>query len=119
MELEVRGLPNRKDLTKFQTVIRLCAGRTATELTASALSNEVGVSVPTVNEWLSVLEASYILFRLPPFYRNVGKRLIKTPKIYFCDTGLVCFFLGIENEQQLRSEERRVGKECVSKGKTR
>lgn len=107
IERDVRGLLNIKDLTKFQTFIRLCAGRTATELTASALSNEVGVSVPTINEWLSVLEASYILFRLPPFYRNVGKRLIKTPKLYFCDTGLVCFLLGIENEQQLAAHPLR------------
>src|SRR3546814_16534151 len=107
MELEVRGLPNRKDLTKFQTVIRRCAGLTATELTASALSNEVGVSVPTVNEWLRVLEASYILFRLPPFYRNVGKRLIKKPKIYLFDTGMVCFLLGIENDKQLVAPTQR------------
>ncbi len=101
IERDVRQLLNIKDLSKFQIFIRLCAGRIGSEFNASALSNEVGVSVPTINEWLSTLEASYVLFRLPPFYRNIGKRLVKSPKIYFYDTGLACFLLGIENEQQL------------------
>jgi predicted AAA+ superfamily ATPase len=101
IERDVRQLLNVKDLVKFQTFIRLCAGRVGTELNASALSNEIGVSVPTINEWFSTLEASYIMFRLPPFFKNIGKRLVKTPKLYFYDTGLVCFLLGIENEQQL------------------
>jgi predicted AAA+ superfamily ATPase len=107
IERDVRQLMNVKDMTKFQTFIRLCAGRVGTEFNASTLSNEIGISVPTVNEWLSVLEASYIIFRLPPFYRNIGKRLVKTPKIYFCDTGLVCFLLGIENEKQLATHPLR------------
>lgn len=107
IERDVRQLLNIKDLTKFQTFIRLCAGRIGAEWNASALSNEVGISVPTVNEWLSVMEASYIIFRLPPFYRNIGKRLIKTPKLYFCDTGLACFLLGIENETQLSTHPLR------------
>jgi predicted AAA+ superfamily ATPase len=98
---------NVKDITKFQTFIRLCAGRVGTEFNASTLSGEIGISVHTVNEWLSVLEASYIIFRLPPFYRNIGKRLVKTPKLYFCDTGLVCFLLGIENEKQLATHPLR------------
>jgi predicted AAA+ superfamily ATPase len=85
----------------------LCAGRIGNEFNASALANEIGVSVHTINEWLSTLEASYVLFRLHPFYRNIGKRLIKTPKIYFYDTGLVCFLLGIENEQQLKTHPLR------------
>lgn len=107
IERDVRQLLNVKDLTKFQTFIRLCAGRVGAEWNASALPNEVGISVPTVNEWLSVLEASYIIFRLPPFYRNVGKRLTKTPKLYFCDTGLACFLLGVENEKQLATHPLR------------
>lgn len=107
IERDVRQLLNIKDLTKFQTFIRLCAGRTGSEWNASALSNELGISVPTVKEWLSVLEASYIIFRLPPFYRNVGKRLIKTPKLYFYDTGLVCFLTGIESETQLATHPLR------------
>lgn len=101
IERDVRQLLNLKDINRFQTFIKLCAGRIGTELNASSLSNDVGVSVPTINEWISVLEASYILFRLPPFFRNIGKRLVKSPKLYFYDTGLVCFLLGIENEQHL------------------
>ena len=107
IERDVRQLLNVKDITRFQTFIKLCAGRTGTEFTASALSNEIGVSVPTIQEWLSTLEASYILFRLPPFFRNIGKRLVKTPKLYFYDTGLACFLLGIEDEQQLAAHPLR------------
>lgn len=107
IERDVRQLLNVKDITRFQTFMKLCAGRIGTEFNASTLSNEVGVSVPTIQEWVSVLEASYILFRLPPFFRNIGKRLVKSPKIYFYDTSLVCFLLGIENEQQLSAHPLR------------
>ena len=98
---DVRNLINVKDSAKFQTFMQLCAGRTGCLFNASSLSAEIGVSVPTINEWISVLEVSYVLFRLFPFYRNMGKRLLKTPKIYFYDTGLVCYLIGIENEQHL------------------
>ncbi|WP_211229779.1 ATP-binding protein [Olivibacter sitiensis] len=107
IERDVRQLLNIKDITRFQTFIKLCAGRIGTEFNASSLSNEIGVSVPTIQEWLSVLEASYVLFRLPPFFKNIGKRLVKSPKIYFYDTGLACFLLGIENEQQLTTHPLR------------
>ncbi len=101
IERDVRQLLNIRDMLRFQSFIRLCAGRIGTEFNASALSNETGVAVPTIQEWLSVLEASYVVFRLPPFFRNVGKRLVKSPKLYFCDTGLACFLLGIETDAQL------------------
>ena len=78
IERDVRQLTNIKNLTLFQKFIRLCAGRTGSECNMSALSNEVGVSVPTINQWLSIVEASYIIFKLPPFYDNIGKRLTKT-----------------------------------------
>lgn len=107
IERDVRNLLNIRDLSKFQVFIRLCAGRSGAEFNASALSNEVGVSVNTIQEWLSTLEASYIVFRMTPFYRNIGKRLIKTPKIYFFDTGLLCFLLGIENESHLATHPLR------------
>jgi len=107
IERDVRQILNVKNLNAFQTFIRLCAGRVGTEFNASALSNEIGVSVPTIKEWLSVLEASYVVFRLHPFSRNIGKRLIKTPKIYFYDTALVCYLLGIENEEQLSTHPLR------------
>ena len=107
IERDVRKILNIKDIYKFQIFIRLCAGRAGNEFNASALSNEVGVSSNTIQEWLSTLEASYIVFRIHPFYRNIGKRLIKTPKIFFYDTGLLCFLLGIENEEHLASHPLR------------
>ena len=103
----IRKLVKIRDLNKFQTFIRLCAGRIGTEFNAQSLSNEIGISVPTIQEWLSVLEASYVIFRLQPFFENIGKRLIKSPKIYFCDTGLVCFLLGIETPKQLTTHPLR------------
>lgn len=109
IERDVRQLINVKNLTLFQKFIRLCAGRAGSECNMSALSNEVGVSVPTINEWLSILEASYIIFKLPPFYDNIGKRLTKTPKYYFYDTGILCFLLGIENPGQLETHPLRGG----------
>lgn len=107
IERDVRQLLNVKDISRFQTFMKLCSGRIGTEFNASALSNEVGVSVPTIQEWISTLEASYIIFRLPPFHRNIGKRLVKSPKLYFYDTGLACFLLGIENETQLATHPLR------------
>ena len=107
IERDVRQILNIKDMVKFQSFMRLCAGRIGSEMKASTLANEVGVSVHTIQEWFSVLEASYILFRLPPFYGNLGKRLVKTPKMYFCDTGLVCFLIGIENKDQLATHPLR------------
>lgn len=101
VERDVRQIINVSDLRAFQNFIRLSAGRVGTEFKASSLSNAVGVSVKTIQSWLSVLQASYIVYTLPPFYENIGKRLVKSPKLYFYDTGLLCFLLGIETEQQL------------------
>lgn len=101
IERDIRQLLNVKNISHFRIFMKLCAGRIGTEFNASSLSNAIGVSVPTIQEWLSVLESSYILFRLPPFFRNIKKRLVKSPKIYFYDTGLACFLLGIEKEQHL------------------
>lgn len=101
VERDVRQIINVSNLRAFQNFIRLAAGRVGTEFNASALSNAVGVSVKTIQSWLSILQASYIVHILPPFYENIGKRLVKSPKIYFYDTGLLCFLLNIETEQQL------------------
>ena len=103
IERDVRQLMNIKNMQAFQLFIRLCAGRVGSECNFSALSNEVGVSAPTINEWVSILQASYILWKLPPYYANISKRLVKTPKIYFYDTGLLCYLLGIEKEEQLQT----------------
>ena len=94
-------LVNVKDLQAFHTFIRLAAGRIGQEFNASALSVEVGVSLPTVNNWLSVLAASYVVYLLHPYHANIGKRLTKTPKLYFYDTGLAAFLLGINSIEQL------------------
>lgn len=101
IERDIRQIINLKDMNQFQVFIRLCAGRIGTEFNASSLSGEVGVTVATIKSWLSVLQASYIAFSLPPYFENIGKRLVKSPKLYFYDTGLICYLLGIENEQQL------------------
>ncbi len=101
IERDIRQIINLKDMNQFQVFIRLCAGRIGTEFNASSLSGEVGVTVATIKSWLSVLQASYIAYSLPPYFENIGKRLVKSPKLYFYDTGLTCYLLGIENEQQL------------------
>lgn len=107
LERDVRQLINVKDLRLFQTFIRLCAGRTANLFNASALSGEVGVSVPTIKSWLSVLEASFIIFLIQPYYENIHKRLVKTPKLYFYDVGLASYLLGIENKTQMSHDPLR------------
>lgn len=101
VERDLRQLLNIKDLLIFEKFLRLLAGRVAQLLNMSSLASDTGVSVTTINNWLSILEASFIIFRLLPFYQNIGKRLIKTPKIYFTETGLVTYLLGIENEKQV------------------
>ncbi len=107
LERDVRDLLQIKDIMQFQTFLRLCAGRIGSLFNASELSSEVGVSVNTIKSWLSVLQASYIIKMLAPFYENMKKRLTKTPKLYFCDTGLACYLLGIETEQQLARDKMR------------
>lgn len=101
VERDVRQIKNLTDIVQFQKFVRLLAGRTGYEMNASQIANETGVSSPTVKSWMSLLEASYIAFLLPPYYANINKRLTKTPKVYFYDTGLLCFLLGIENAEQL------------------
>ncbi len=107
IQRDVRQISNLTNLSAFQIFIQLCAGRIGSEFNANSLSAEVGVTVKTIQEWLSILEASYVVFRLPPFYKNIGKRLVKSPKIYFYDTAIVCFLLGIENETQLKTHPLR------------
>lgn len=101
VERDVRQIVNVGDLRAFRNFVRMAAARVGTEFNATSISNAVGVTVKTAKAWLSVLEASYIAFTLSPFYENIGKRLVKSPKLYFYDTGLLCFMLGIETEQQL------------------
>lgn len=101
LERDVRSLKNVGDLSVFIRFMRLCAGRSGQPLNMSNLATDAGVSVNTVKSWISVLEASYIIFLLPPYHNNFNKRLIKSPKMYFFDTGLLCHLLGISAAHQL------------------
>lgn len=107
VEKDVRQLINIKDLMMFQKFIRLCAGRIGQVLNLNSLSNDVGVSSHTIKHWISILEASFIIFRLPPCYENFGKRMIKSPKLYFTDVGLACYLLGIQNPEQISRDPLR------------
>lgn len=107
VQRDVRDLLNIKNLNLFDKFIRLCAGRIGSVFEASSLANEVGVSSHTIQEWLSVLEASYLIFRLYPYFENLGKRLIKSPKLYFTDLGMACYLLGIEQPSQLNRDPLR------------
>jgi predicted AAA+ superfamily ATPase len=101
VEKDVRNLIQLKNLMLFDKLLKLLAARTGQILEYSSLAFEVGVSANTVKEWCSVLEASYVIFRLPPFFENLNKRLTKSPKMYFFDTGLLCYLLGIKTKQDL------------------
>ena len=101
VERDVRQLINLKDLGLFEKFLRLLAGRIGQIINLNSLANDTGVSATTLSNWLSVLEASYIIYRLNPYYENFGKRVIKSPKLYFIETGLACYLLGIEDEKQL------------------
>ena len=101
VERDVRQLSNLRNLRAFETFIRLLAGRVAQLLNIDSLSGDAGVSATTVKEWLSLLETSYIIRPLRPYYRNFGKRFIKAPKIYFTETGLACNLLGIKSADQV------------------
>lgn len=107
VERDVRDLLKVKNIDKFDKFLRLCAGRIASEFNASSLATEVGVSSNTISEWIGILKASYIAYTLQPYYINIGKRLTKTPKLYFYDTGLLTHLLGIESAEQLSTHPLR------------
>ena len=101
IQKDVRQIVNIKDLSLFRRFLSIIASRIGSEFVASSISAELGVDYKTIQAWMSILETSYTAFLMQPFYRNIGKRLTKTPKIYFYDVGLVCYLLGIETAQQL------------------
>lgn len=107
IERDLRQLIAIKDLHSFQRFIKLCAGRIGQLLNISSLANDTGISHTTARNWLSLLEASYIIFLLQPYHRNISKRLVKSPKIYFYDVGLASFLLGIENKKQISRDPLR------------
>lgn len=101
VERDVRQLVQVQNLSTFQRFVRLCAARTGTLLNLVSLATDAGISHTTARQWLSVLESSELVFLLQPYYRNFGKRLVKTPKLYFTDTGLAVWLLGIRDPQLL------------------
>ena len=107
LDRDVRDLLQIKDMMQFHIFIKLCAGRIGSLFKASELANEIGVSPNTISSWLSVLQASYIVTLLPPYFENTSKRLTKMPKLYFLDTGLACYLLGIESPEQLSRDKMR------------
>ncbi len=107
LERDVRQLIKVQDLGTFQRFLKLCAGRTGQLLNLSSLANDAGITHNTAKAWISVLEASYIVHLLPPHHQNFNKRLVKTPKLYFLDTGLATWLLGIQTCEQLATHVQR------------
>lgn len=107
IERDVRQLVNIKDLTQFQKFIKLCAGRVGQLFNASSVGNELGISNHTVQQWLSILEASFVTIRLQPYFENFGKRITKSAKLYFTDVGLAAYLLDIREEGQISRDPLR------------
>lgn len=107
LERDVRQIANIRNAAAFNRFLVLLAGRVGQLLNLNTLAGEVGVSHTTLAEWLNVLEASFIVFRLPPYYENIGKRLVKTPKIYFTETGLAACLLGLKTAEQVSRDPLR------------
>jgi uncharacterized protein len=101
VERDIRNVLAIKDLNRFQRFLRLCAARSAQLLNLSSLANDCDISSVTAKQWLSVLEATYVVKIIYPYFNNFGKRLVKTPKLYFIDTGLMAWLLGIKEVNQL------------------
>jgi predicted AAA+ superfamily ATPase len=101
VERDIRALSNIGNLRDFQQLIRLLAARCAQQLNYSSISKELGLSVNTIKKWVSILEAGQIIYLMPPYYRNFGKRITKRPKIYFLDVGLACYLTGINTEAHI------------------
>lgn len=97
---DVREISNIGNLRDFERFIRLLAANSSQTLNMSTYAHDLGVSVPTIKNWISVLEASYIIFLIPPYYENFGKRMTKSPKLYFWDVGMVAYLTGYETEKQ-------------------
>jgi hypothetical protein len=101
LERDVRAISSIRDLATFRRFLSLVVSRIGTVLNRSDIATPMGVSVPTISEWLNILEATHLILLVPPYYENFGKRLIKSPKLYFADTGLAAYLLGMENERML------------------
>ncbi len=129
LDRDVRQIINVHNVTAFRRFVTLLASRVGSEFNAQDMSRSVGVSNQTISNWMAILETSYTAFRLQPYYKNIGKRLVKTPKVYFYDTGLVCWLLGITSAEDVAEHPMRGAlfenmvvveklKQCFNKGKT-
>ena len=107
LERDVRQIIAVRNLSQFQRFVRMCAARSGQLLNLAALGADCGISAVTARDWLSVLEASYLVTRLPPYFQNFGKRLVKSPKLYFLDVGLMAWLLGIRDEQSIATHAAR------------
>lgn len=107
LQRDVRDLASIRDLGAFTTFVRLCAGRIGQPLNLSSLAVECGISAPTARAWLSILESSYFVFLLQPYHQNYNKRVVKSPKLYFYDTGLACNLLAMTDARQVESYYQR------------
>ena len=107
VERDVRRLGEIRNLSSFRRFVRLCAGRVGQLVNLTSLGSDAGVSHTTAREWLTVLEASYVIFQLPPFHANIRKRLVKFPKLYFYDVGLAAYLMGIQNAGQVATHPLR------------
>lgn len=107
LDKDVRDLLAVKNMSQFNIFLKLCAGRIGSVFNASEIANEVGVASATIQSWISILQASYIIYLMPPYFENSRKRLTKAPKLYFSDTGLACCLLGIESSEQLTFNKMR------------
>ena len=103
LERDVRSIKNISNLNLFQNFVKLCAGRVGQIINYSSLGNDCGLSVPTIKGWISILEASYVVYTIYPYFLNINKRMVKTPKLYFYDTGLLCNLLGIKSVSELET----------------
>lgn len=129
LDRDVRQIINVQNVTAFRRFVTLLACRVGSEFNAQDMSRSVGVSNQTISNWMTILETSYTAFRLQPYYKNIGKRLVKTPKVYFYDTGLVCWLLGITSAENVAKHPMRGAlfenmivveklKQCFNQGKT-
>lgn len=128
LDRDVRQIINVQNVTAFRRFVTLLASRIGSEFNAQDMSKSVGVSNQTISNWMAILETSYTAFRLQPYYKNIGKRLVKTPKVYFYDTGLVCWLLGITSAEDVAKHPMRGAlfenmivveklKQCFNQGK--
>jgi len=104
VERDLRQLAAVHDLQRFDRFVRLCAGRVGQLLNLSSLANDCGITQPTARAWIDLLQTSFLVHLLPPWFVNSGKRLIKSPKLYFCDVGLACWLLGLREPAQVRRD---------------